>query len=473
MEISRALEASGSRRGLGTLITDAPMSQKMTLQDQAHTHIKIAGEWNQLLEEIRGIPKFHNFLRPSRASELLRNTPPNGPIILINVDKARCDALALISGCPEPIHIPLTEFTYDQAFSLSRRLSNCLASNGVRVREENRAVRPAPERRIKSDIHFVLGVLWMEVVRPILEGLSYSVSFIFITFLTAILIYFSFQSTQLDPHRIWWCPTGPLAFLPLHAAGIYGKTRGEQSPTGCCISEFAISSYTPTVSALLRINKDTANKRPLSSSELLIISQPNTPGCSPIRETTKEMDAISKVVEAKECKFLCLEGAVATVRRVQLEMASHSSIHFACHACQDLENPLKSGFHLEDGRLELAEIMKQNITKCELAFLSACQTSTGDEKLSEEAVHLAAGMLAVGYRSVVATMWSIKDKYGPIVAESFYNDLMEKGTTSGRPGIDSTNAARALHRAIQSVRQDVGDTERGLLTWVPYVHFGY
>ena len=25
----------------------------------------------------------------------------------------------------------------------------------------------------------------------------------------------------LDRHCIWWCPTGPLAFLPLHAAGIY------------------------------------------------------------------------------------------------------------------------------------------------------------------------------------------------------------------------------------------------------------
>jgi len=234
-----------------------------------------------------------------------------------------------------------------------------------------------------------------------------------------------------------------------------------------------MSSYTPTISALLRIDKDTINNQPSSSAELLIISQPNTPGCSPIKGTTTEMNAIWKIAEAKQCKSLRLEGAIATVGRVQLEMASHSSIHFACHASQDIGNPLRSGFYLEDGRLELADIMKLNITNCELAFLSACQTSTGDEKLSEEAVHLAAGMLAAGYRSVVATMWSIQDKYGPIVAEDFYKDLMEKGTNSGRPGIDSVNAARALHQAIQSIRQQVGDTEQGLLTWVPYVHFGY
>jgi len=82
-------------------------------------------------------------------------------------------------------------------------------------------------------------------------------------------------------------------------------------------------------------------------------------------------------------------------------------------------------------------------------------------------------MLEVGYRSVIATMWSIKYEYGPTVAEGFYKYLQEDSATSGRPGIDSANASRALHRAIQSIRQEVGDTEQGLLTWVPYVHFGY
>ena len=50
--------------------------------------------------------------------------------------------------------------------------------------------------------------------------------------------------------------------------------------------------------------------------------------------------------------------------------------------------------------------MKKRLPKVQLAFLSACQTSVGDKSLSEEAVHLAAGMLAVGYRGVIATMWS-------------------------------------------------------------------
>ena len=238
------------------------------------------------------------------------------------------------------------------------------------------------------------------------------------------------------------------------------------------MSDFAVSSYTPTVSALLAKVK-ASTERPLTPSRLLLISQPNTPGRSPIPCTTKEMDAIWKAIGSSPSDSLRLEAETATVSQVKLEMGSHSSIHFACHASQDVKRPLNSGFYLHDGRLKLAEIMKLKIAHSELAFLSACQTSTGDEKLSEEAVHLAAGMLAVGYRGVVATMWSIKDKYGPVVAESFYQYLMDKESAPGKPSLDTAHAARALHHAIQGIREQVGDTERGLLTWVPYVHFGY
>jgi CHAT domain-containing protein len=42
-----------------------------------------------------------------------------------------------------------------------------------------------------------------------------------------------------------------------------------------------------------------------------------------------------------------------------------------------------------------------------LAFLSACETARGDEKIPDEALHLAATPLSAGYRSVVATMWYV------------------------------------------------------------------
>jgi CHAT domain-containing protein len=81
-------------------------------------------------------------------------------------------------------------------------------------------------------------------------------------------------------------------------------------------------------------------------------------------------------------------------------METHSFVHFACHVSQNAIEPLKSGFELYNGRLELSAIIQKQLVGAELTFLSACQTSTGDETLFEEAVHLAAGMLAAGYRGV-------------------------------------------------------------------------
>jgi len=471
LDISSALEVSGSRRRSEGLDTNTTLSEKISLQEEAHLHIKLSREWRELLDKIRHIPHFHDFLQPPQTSDLLKHLPREGIVILVNVHKDRCDALALISSVSAPKHIPL-DLTYDEASELTKRLSLFLSSHGVRMREADRGGRPArrPDAEKRSDIHFILEALWLRVVRPILDGLAFPVSVA--QFMRCHFIdIFSKSAPLSDPTRIWWCPTGSLAFLPLHAMGMYSQNGG--TPPGSCISDFAISSYAPTVSSLVQKLEEYTHVQEAASSKLLIISQPNTPDCSLIPQTTKEVNCILKAIGTSNEESLCLEGASALVNRVKLEMESHGLIHLACHASQSLEDPLKSSFYLPDGRLELSEIMKQKFAIRELAFLSACQTSTGDEKLSDEVVHLAAGMLAAGYQSVVATMWSIMDQYGPVVAESFYKDLMERGQTSGQSRLVSSHAAHALHHAIQGIRETVGDTEQGLLTWVPYVHFGH
>ena len=203
-----------------------------------------------------------------------------------------------------------------------------------------------------------------------------------------------------------------------------------------------------------------------------MISQPDTPMLHPIPGTTVEVRAIEQVLTNHNIQHLCLESDNATVNQVKTKMDTHSCIHFACHATQNTTKPLQSGFYLHDGRLELSEIIKKKLIGADLAFLSACQTSAGDEKLSEEAVHLAGGMLAAGYRSVVATMWSIEDQYGPGIAEDFYKHLMNHGVSDKKEGLSSDGAARALHYAMQQVRKTLDNSESSLLTWVPYVHFG-
>ena len=213
----------------------------------------------------------------------------------------------------------------------------------------------------------------------------------------------------------------------------------------------------------------TADETP---GRLLLISQPSTPGLSPIPATVIETRQLKEAMEREHLECSLLNHDVATTARVTEEMKTHSWVHFACHAIQD-KDPLKSGIHLYNRRLELLEMMKQRIPHADHAFLSACQTGTGDRKLSDEVAHIAAGMLAVGYRGVVATMWSISDMHGPEIARGFYEYILNaSGDEMGKRRLDSSRAAHALDVSIQKIRERLGDTEDALLTWVPYVHFG-
>jgi CHAT domain-containing protein len=201
-----------------------------------------------------------------------------------------------------------------------------------------------------------------------------------------------------------------------------------------------------------------------------MISQPATPNLPQIPGTTKEVLAIMKLLKNHNVQFLCLEGDTATVDQGISNMETHSCVHFACHAHQNTQEPLKSRFMLHDGGLELTDILKRKLEGADLAYLSACQTSTGDEKLPEEVIHLAAGMLAAGYRGVIATMWSISDQHGPQVAEDFYARLISQDLELEKLGyLNTDNAANALHHSMQKFRKQLGDSA---FDWIPYVHFG-
>lgn len=80
-------------------------------------------------------------------------------------------------------------------------------------------------------------------------------------------------------------------------------------------------------------------------------------------------------------------------------------LHLACHGHQDQNDVLNSGFELEDGRLTLGQLMKVNIPNAQLAYLSACETASTDATRPDESINLAATMMFVGFKSVIATMW--------------------------------------------------------------------
>lgn len=220
-----------------------------------------------------------------------------------------------------------------------------------------------------------------------------------------------------------------------------------------------VSSYTPTLTAILD-RKARRSERPIGKYQVLGVSQPMTPGLSALPFTKVEIETILQLRDNR-LDFHWLNDKDATRDIVLHHMEKCNWIHLACHGTQ---NGTESAFHLADGELTLQHIMESSLPHAELAVLSACQTAMGDQKLPEEALHLAAGMLMAGYDSVVATMWSIADSDGPIVAKEFYRYLMNEG------GGDSTKSAYALHHAVKKLREEVGETNFD--RWVPFIHLG-
>jgi CHAT domain-containing protein len=223
------------------------------------------------------------------------------------------------------------------------------------------------------------------------------------------------------------------------------------------VFNYAVSSYTPTLSALLSTPSASTH------STILAIGQEATPGQNPLPETKVELACIQQHAQAP-LSCVQLEIHRATTAAVLAAMETHDWVHLACHAHQNLEDPTDSGFFLHDGTLSLTSITQKSFKNKGLAFLSACQTARGDENLADEAVHLASGMLMAGYPSVIATMWSVVDADAPVIADKVYGQLLKDGKMNHK------DAAIALYVAVKELRAKVG--ENAFARWVPYIHIG-
>ncbi|KAE9402416.1 TPR-like protein [Gymnopus androsaceus JB14] len=442
--VSQALENAGTSTTRNDFENIASGVKQVNLEEEAQKHHKMAAQYEELVQQIRGLDGFTSFLKPKKLSELAC-AAKHGPVIMVNIDQSQCDALILRSS-GEIIHIPLPMFTLQKAQNLRMNLITSLHTSGVRIdRNGDRAIRLGSG---DNHDHFalILKVLWLNVVQPVLAKIH--------------TMPHEHRQGQI-PH-ITWCPTGPLTLLPLHAAGIYGGL----TDSNINISDFVVSSYTTTLRALM----DSAPKLKQHQekiSSVLIVSQPNTPGLSPLPGTVEEAKVIQKHTSSTHTCHLNHDAA--TAEAVMHEMSKYDLIHFACHGIQDIQDPLDSAFSLYDQRLRLKSLMTLSLNNVQLAVLSACQTATGDENLPEEAVHLAAGMLAVGYPSVIATLWSIGDKEAPFIADKLYANLLGHHDNSGKKDSRMT-PAYALHEATKNLRKEVGETN--FAKWVPFIHLG-
>ncbi|KAJ7500145.1 TPR-like protein [Mycena galericulata] len=432
ISLSTSLEAAGTQ---GNAVADAGKAQwPQSIVQQSHD---LALKRNLILQQIRELPGFNRFLLSKPISELML-AANRGPVAILNTSEYRCDALILMPGLTDEImHVPLSNFTMHEAQALAESLASVVGTSGRSDRLHGfREGDRAPDDVFSE----ILSEVWLKIVQPIVNGIGIT--------------------TPVGQHlgRIWWCPTGPLAFLPIHAAGLYGEDRA----VGSKLSDFLISSYTPSLSALIQgFHPQPESKEDL---QLLAVTQPSADGHEYIPGTRKEIKCIQHHARGK-VTIQWLDEKMATIDNVQKGMKNSRWVHFACHGVQSAA-PTESALLLaESSRLTLSNIIQLSLPNADLAFLSACQTATGSKMLQDESVHLAAGMLLAGYRGVIGTMWSIRDNDAPQVASDVYAHLLEVSPP------DPTRAAEALHLAVGKLREQLG-SKKSFLHWVPFIHFG-
>ena len=424
-------------RNLEELTKSVPPSHKLSMDDGAADDLRavdpfgrlllkrrnLLKERNKLISHIQALPGFDNFLA-SPSFDTIRSAALSGPVIIINHSYWRSDILILLHDKP-PSLIPTPRDFYERTNTLKDKLLDSRRKSGL------------DSSHYDETLAYVLDQLYKLVGKPVIDRLR--------------------QLSVPEQSRIWWCPTSVFCSLPLHAMGPIPSDDGST----CYFLDLYISSYTPTLSALIQSRCDDICSRSLIQPSILLVAQvdPSLPNVGGEIKVLRALDKATKVSS--------LVSEAATPAAVIDNLHRHQFVHFACHGTLEAGKPFEAGFELYgDARLTILDIVRAHLPTAEFAFLSACHTAEMTEgSIMDEGLHLAAAVQYCGFRSVVGTMWAMADIDGRDLAKYFYKELFSD--PRGTPFHE--RSAKALQLAVKKLRRKRGIT---LERWVNFVHYG-
>jgi hypothetical protein len=392
------------------VVSDRPTREEWQVSDRRR---RAARSIDAMIHEAREVPGHETFLQAPTPEELI-GAAASGPIAVINVSPYRSDALVVQpSGVTV---VPLPALTPEAIERIS----------GSILPAADRPYDPGSHEVILDELEW----LWENLAEPVLD------------------IAAPAQTDGSTP-RLWWCPTGPLSFLPLHAAG-----RHRSNPSQTVLGR-VISSYTPTIRALRHARARSA--APDAKPDLLAVAVSRTPH-SPhgLPSALREANLVAEM----NMGTIILADAEATVDAVRAALPGFRRAHFACHGLADTTSPSRSSLLLHDADdiLTAGDISRLDLTSAELAYLSVCDTARPDYANTDEALHIAGAFLLAGYPSVIGALWQVPDRIGLRLARGFYRHLGEV-----------SDPAHALHNTVMDLYKVTPD-KPGL--WANLVHFG-
>ena len=175
----------GSQREVSWSLSDT--SEKRTITEQEASHYReVHGKWLSILDRIRSLNEFRNFLLPTPFNEL-QKVFALGPVVILNASSSGCAALVMTS--PKIIHVPLPQCNLKMIEQLatmvqiaSRTRSSFVskmqletlsdtARNVPESSHKDRLGQPLAEPDVPANVdeifEVVLKILWLSVVEPI------------------------------------------------------------------------------------------------------------------------------------------------------------------------------------------------------------------------------------------------------------------------------------------------------------------
>lgn len=369
------------------------------------------------MKAIRELPGLSSFLLPP-LFEQLKEAAAEGPVIIVNINEKRSDAI-IVASTGNPVLVPLPYASPAVVRKLSDRLGERPAECEIRIAKS------------------VLREVWKIIGDPVVTQLRSS------------------PFTLTDGSRIWWCPTGVASQVPLHASGPY--LRGQRN-----LPSLFVSSYTPTLGALIRVRQSRimAVEAGSPTKRILVVGQADTPNENPLPKVDEEVSSILTAAP----HAVVLQSTCGTREAVLAGIPNHDWLHLACHGHHDVKQPFRSFFSMHNGPITLLDLIEKDLPHAELAVLSACHSARVSETLPDEALHPAAGMMFAGYKSVIGTMWAFDDGFGSALAGTFYKLML-----SGKKG--HADAATTLAQSIQQLVATDKDAIP-LMQRINVVHYG-
>jgi CHAT domain-containing protein/tetratricopeptide (TPR) repeat protein len=212
----------------------------------------------------------------------------------------------------------------------------------------------------------------------------------------------------------------------------------------------------------------------------------------PLSETRRETDGVARLHRLRfaDAPRTTLEEADATEARLKAELPKHQVVHLATHGyfvadaapLETREQQLVAGYWPEflcgvvcaganrprpghdDGLLTGDEVGALDLGRCDLVVLSACETALGRRQSGEGLLSLARSFRLAGARTVISSLWQVRDDSTKELMLDFYDRLW----TRREAKLEALRGAQL--DMLRQNREKYGDARPA--TWAAFVLTG-